>query len=222
MDMRTLLEKMYKFAGGPDQKTGPAGQLRGGEPMPKKGSKKHPAYHKLVGAAESKESILKELEPISEVQKIEAQLQELYHAFCEADLGVEPKRPSRSGSRHNRGHEPKPRYKTVKEYGATTPTIAPTGPTAATGNTAAGGSMINPEAAKKAAAAVTQIKSATGAPAPAPQLAKALDAASKGQSISSTDAKIMAPVMDVISKAATDPKLATQFKTLAQQVKLIK
>lgn len=212
--MRTLLEKMYKFAGGPDQKTGPEGQLRGGEPMPKKGSKKHPAYHKLVGAAESQGSILKELEPLSEVQKIEHQLQELYAAFCEADLGVEPKRPGREGSRHSRGHEPKPRYRTVKEYGATS-TGSPTS------TDAAGMASNDPAAAKKAAAAVTQIKSATGAAAPAPQLAKALDAASKGQNISSTDAKAMEPVMDIVSKAATDPELAQQFKSLAQKAKTI-
>lgn len=212
MDMRNLLEKMYKFAGEPAQK--PGDQVRGHEKA-KTGTKKHPFAGRLVGAAESKDSILKELEPLSEVQKIESQLQELYRAFCEADLGVEPKRPSRKGGRHARGHEPKPRYKTVKEYGATS-TGSPTS------TTAAGNAQSDPEAAKKAMAAVTQLKSVTGAAAPAPQLAKALDAASKGQTISATDAKAMEPVMDIVTKAATDPQLANQFKTLANQAKLAK
>lgn len=215
MDMRALLEKMHKFAGEPQQK--PGDQVRGHEKA-KMGTKKHPFAGRLVGAAESKDSILKELEPLSEVQKIESQLQELYRAFCEADLGVEPKRPNREGSRHTRGHEPKPRYKTVKEYGATS-TGSPTSSNVA-GTSSSAGTTMDPEAAKKAAAAVTQMKSVTGAAAPAPQLAKALDAASKGQPISSTDAKAMEPVMDIITKAATDPKLANQFKTLAQQAKL--
>lgn len=224
--MRALLEKMQKFAGEPQQK--PGDQVRGHEKA-KMGTKKHPFAGRLVGAAESKDSILKELEPLSEVQKIESQLQELYRAFCEADLGVEPKRPNREGSRHTRGHEPKPRYKTVKEYGATStgsPTSSPTAGTASTGiptsNSAVGGTSVDPEAAKKAMAAVSQIKSATGAAAPAPQIAKALDAASKGQPISSTDAKAMEPVMDIISKTATDPKLATQFKNLVSQARTIR
>jgi hypothetical protein len=63
------------------------------------------------------------------------------------------------------------------------------------------------------------MKAATGSSAPAPNLAKALDAASQGKPISSTDAKVMEPIMDIVSKAAQDPKLANQFKTLAQQAK---
>lgn len=35
--------------------------------------------------------------------------------LSEDDLGVNPKRPSRGGSRHARGHEPIPGYKTVKQ-----------------------------------------------------------------------------------------------------------
>lgn len=210
MDMRNLIEKMYRFAGEPEQK--PGDQVRGHEKA-KKGTKKHPFAGRLVGAAESQDSILKELEPISEVQKIENQLQELYRAFCEADLGVEPKRPSRHGSRHMRGHEPAPRYKTVKEYGATAVNSS-----AGTNDPTA----VDPQKIKQAAAAVTQVKSATGAPAAAPQLAKSLDALSKGQAVSATDAKAAEPVLDVINKVATDPKLATQFKSLVQQAKTVK
>ena len=35
--------------------------------------------------------------------------------LTEEDLGVHPKRPGRKGSRPARGHEPHPRYKTIKE-----------------------------------------------------------------------------------------------------------
>ena len=54
-DMRTLLESMNKFAG---QAVGqkPGDQVRGDEPMPKKGKKRdHPYKGRLVGANESKE-----------------------------------------------------------------------------------------------------------------------------------------------------------------------
>lgn len=58
-NMRDLLESMNKFAG---EKVGqkPGDQVRGSEPMPRKGGyKKHPYAGRLVGAAES---ILKELD----------------------------------------------------------------------------------------------------------------------------------------------------------------
>ena len=56
--MRELLEKMT-FAG---QAAGqrPGDQVRGSEPMPKKGSKQHPYKGRLVGANESVEDELKE------------------------------------------------------------------------------------------------------------------------------------------------------------------
>ena len=63
-DMRDLLESMNKFAG---ERVGqkPGDQVRGGEPMPRKGGhKKHPYAGRLVGAAESSESILKELDQV--------------------------------------------------------------------------------------------------------------------------------------------------------------
>ena len=56
-DMRRLLETVTKFAGEPEQK--PGDQVRGSDPMPKKGGgKKHPHQGRLVGG----ESILRELE----------------------------------------------------------------------------------------------------------------------------------------------------------------
>jgi hypothetical protein len=54
-DMRSLLESMNKFAG---QAVGqkPGDQVRGSEPMPKKGGKQHPFKGRLVGASESIET----------------------------------------------------------------------------------------------------------------------------------------------------------------------
>ena len=60
-DMRHLLEKMNTFAG---ERVGqkPGDQVRGSEPMPKKGGgKKHPYAGRLVGASESSDNLLKEL-----------------------------------------------------------------------------------------------------------------------------------------------------------------
>ena len=89
--------------------------------MPKKGAKQHPAYHKLVGGS-CEESILKDLNTHSKKSELEWKLAEEYAKFNEDDLGVEPKRPYRPGSRAEkfgtRGHKERPRYKTVKESAA--------------------------------------------------------------------------------------------------------
>jgi len=97
------------------------------------------------------------------------------------------------------------------------------------GTNSAATTKLNPVAAtanpkadpayKAAMTATTAIKSATGSSAPTVNLAKALDNASQGKAIAGPDAKALEPVMDIINKAATDPKLANQFKTLAQQAK---
>lgn len=74
--------------------------------------------------------------------------------------------------------------------------------------------------AKQAAAtaqALTTMKSATGTTAQAPQLAKALGAASQGKPVGQQDMTALAPMMKDIATVAQDPKLASQFKTLAQQ-----
>lgn len=188
MEMRKLLETMTKFAGRPE-----------GEP---------------AGASES---VLKDLSKGPTPKTKEEELAEMWAKFNEADIGVEPKRPHRKGTRADklgrRGHKEQPRYTTVKEVETITP-IAAIKPGNAPTNPAA-----DPNAIKQAIAATSAMKAATGSSAPAPNLAKALDAASQGKPISSTDAKVMEPIMDIVSKAAQDPKLANQFKTLAQQAK---
>jgi len=63
-NMRDLLEKMNQFAG---EKAGqkPGDQVRGIEPMPRKGGgKKHPYAGRLVGANESSDNLLKELNTV--------------------------------------------------------------------------------------------------------------------------------------------------------------
>jgi hypothetical protein len=62
--IRDLLESMNRFAG---ERVGqkPGDQVRGSEPVPKKGGhKKHPYDGRLVGAAESSDNILKELDQV--------------------------------------------------------------------------------------------------------------------------------------------------------------
>ena len=111
MDMRKLLEAVTKFAGEPKQRAGD--QVRGTDTA-KKGSKEHPFKGRLVG--DSKDNMLRGLSQVAEDKSLEWELAEAYSKFMEDDLGVEPKRPSRKGSRHARGHKPKSGYTTVKEY----------------------------------------------------------------------------------------------------------
>ena len=205
MDMKALLEKMTQFAGqAVGQKSGD--QVRGTEKA-KKGTKEHPFKGRLVGdSVEPQASMLGELDKYAKDSAVERGLAERWEQFKEeAFKDTADKRPARKGSRPSRGHKPQERYKKIKEYGAdNTPKIA------------------NPEAAKKAMLATNQLKQATGTAAPAPNLMKALDAASQGKNIDATNAKVLEPTMDIIQKAATDPKLANQFKQLAQQAKNIK
>jgi hypothetical protein len=76
----------------------------------------------------------------------------------------------------------------------------------------------DPAAVAKAAAATNTLKAATGTTVAPATLDKALDSATMGTA-TSTDVKALAPIMGVLNKAAADPKLASQFKTLAAQAK---
>jgi hypothetical protein len=92
-------------------------------------------------------------------------------------------------------------------------------PGAATVATATPGAKpADPAAAAKAAAATNTLKAATGTTVAPATLDKALDSATMGTA-TSTDVKALAPIMGVLNKAAADPKLASQFKTLAAQAK---
>ena len=162
------------------------------------------------------DNLLRDLSETAADMDIEWQLREMWQQFQEDDLGTHPKRSSRKGSRHVRGHEPLPQYKKVSEMGANTAATTRPNPVAATANP-------NADPAYKAAMTATSaIKSATGSSASTANLARALDSASQGKPVAAADAKAVEPVMDIINKAATNPQLANQFKTLAQQAKNIK
>lgn len=272
MDIRALLEKMYKFAGEPEQK--PGDQVKGTEKARStKSGKDHPFKGRLVGASESRETtLLQDLSKLSEEMAVENRLREMWAEFQEALLGTETKRPARTGSRPNRGHEPQPRYKQVSadknesrghkviarklkdiersknpstepdlksrevqakaDYAKYVAKMKKKNPNyvplykideyGAEG--AAGADAMSPadkEELKKAMAATTQLKSATSSPAPADKLMKALDTASQGKAVGSQEMKALEPMMGVVAQAATDPKLAAQFKNLAAQARQV-
>jgi hypothetical protein len=100
MDIKQLLEKMDQFAG---QAVGqqPGDQWRGTDSAP--------PGKKLVG-----DSILKDLKKGLTPKTKEQELAEEWAMFSEEDIGTHPKRPGRKSDRHARGHEPQPRYTTVK------------------------------------------------------------------------------------------------------------
>ena len=100
MDIKQLIEKMDQFAG----------QAVGQKPGDQwKGTDKGTPGKKLVG-----DSILKDLSKGKKAKSKEQELAEEWANFNEEDLGTHPKRPGRKSDRHSRGHEPQPRYKTVK------------------------------------------------------------------------------------------------------------
>ena len=103
--------------------------------------------------------------------------------------------------------------KQVKEFAA--PGANPAAPA---GTTAPANDPIAKQKAQQIANASNTIKSATGSSVAAPVLATALDAASKGQA-NPSQVKAIAPVVNIANAAAKDPKLAGQFKTLANQAK---
>jgi len=103
-------------------------------------------------------------------------------------------------------------YEELAEYGATS-----------TGSqTSAYGTETpkkDPEAEKAVAQASTIMKQATGSSQTPQAIAKAVDSASQGKPVDGTDARTLEPVMDIVKKAAEDPKIAQQFKNLANQAK---
>jgi hypothetical protein len=100
MDIKQLIEKMDQFAG---EKVGqkPGDQWRGTD--------KGTPGKKLVG-----DSIIKDLSKGPTPKTKEQELAEEWATFSEENIGTHPKRPARKNARHSRGHEPLPRYKTIK------------------------------------------------------------------------------------------------------------
>jgi len=89
--MRDLLEKITFAGKAVGQK--PGDQVRGSEPMPKKGSKQHPYKGRLVGggAAESvgeSENLLKELDKIINSNPVKRDLFQEWHEFTLKEYGA--------------------------------------------------------------------------------------------------------------------------------------
>lgn len=92
------------------------------------------------------------------------------------------------------------------------------GATATASATSTAQNQLTP-AAKNAMAASTQLKAATGTTAPTTQFMKAIDAATQGSAIDAKSAQALEPMMNVVKMAASDPKLANQFKGIANQAR---
>ena len=103
----------------------------------------------------------------------------------------------------------------VTEYGANQPQ-------GTAGQTSIGQTPPATQPDPKQVAAMQQatqtLKTATQSTAPAPNIAKALDAASQGKPVGQQDMTALKPMMQDLSTVAQDPKLAGQFKTLASQI----
>jgi hypothetical protein len=76
----------------------------------------------------------------------------------------------------------------------------------------------DPKQAQAVAQATQAMKSATGSSAPAPLIAKALDAASQGKPVAGQEASALQPLMKDMATIAQDPKLAGSFKSLISQI----
>ena len=76
----------------------------------------------------------------------------------------------------------------------------------------------DPKQAQAVAQATQAMKSATQSSAPAPLIAKALDAASQGKPVAGQEASALQPLMKDMATIAQDPKLAGSFKSLISQI----
>ena len=93
----------------------------------------------------------------------------------------------------------------VKEYGASN--VTPYGQPA-----------VDPKKAAQIAQGAQAFKAATGITAPATNIAKALDDASQGKPADRTSMKVLEPAMQDLVTIMSDPKLGSEYKSLAQKV----
>jgi hypothetical protein len=94
----------------------------------------------------------------------------------------------------------------VKEYDASN-NVTPYGQPAA-----------DPKKAAQIAQGAQAFKAATGITAPATNIAKALDDASQGKPADRTSMKVLEPAMQDLVTIMSDPKLGSEYKSLAQKV----
>jgi hypothetical protein len=193
--MRDLLEKMKQFAGEPEQK--PGDQVRGTEVATK--GDKHPFLKRLVGELKK-----------PKVRNLEKEIAEAWLMFQEEDLGVEPRRPARPGSREEqfgrRGHKEESGYKSVKEQ--IPPPATPGNPGATTQPGKPGAASNEPDAAtaKPGQAAPGAVKPGqSGKPPVDPATAAALKT-------SLSKLKTSVPGLDVTKASNTMAKADTGVK----------
>jgi hypothetical protein len=103
----------------------------------------------------------------------------------------------------------------VKEYGAS-------GVVSATSNSNTNvatnaNPVANPDAIKKATAAISALKSVTQSSAPPANIAKGLDAASQGTQVSGTDMKAIEKTMKDVKTISQNPELMNQMKPVLQK-----
>ena len=234
----TLLEGTMKDA--EKHSKGPkfTGYWKGDDP-------KTPGKH-MVGGSEQEESVskpdlsmdtsyIKDIHNLVKERAKEKELEEAYQSFLqqleEEDLGVAPKRPGRKGSRPSREYTKKGQPSKRYNYEKTDEDMAGVGAAAQKPGQPLDISKMTPQqkqelvkqmdpnAAKKAMAATTQLKTATGSTASAPDLMRALDSASQGKAVGPKEMTALKPVMGLVKQVSSDPKLAAQLKSLASQAK---
>ncbi len=198
--MRDILEKIMKFAGEPEQK--PGDQVRGTEKATK--GDKHPFLKRLVGELKKPKT-----------RNIEKELAEEWSMFQEEDLGVEPRRPARVGSREEkhgrRGHKEIPRYRSVKEQMPQAP-IKPGATTAASGTTP-GQNPVDPAAAAAIKKSLDKLKSSV----PGIDVAKATTTIAKADSnvnLNPVDQANISKMAPQLANVMKNPQMAGQLKMM--------
>jgi len=191
MDLKSLLNKLDIIEG--SMKSAAKKPLGPKYPGYWRGQDAGPPGNKLVGMEESQPSILKTLQkqPKTLTQQLEEEYRDFLTNLEEENLGTHPKRGTRSGSRHPRGHEPQPGFARGKDKEVSEQTPAPGAPattppsgqaptTGTTANTASTGTTVNPQQAAKEKMALGNLKNALKLPQSTDQLAMAMDTMQQG------------------------------------------
>lgn len=224
--MKDLLEKLQQFAGEPEQK--PGDQVRGTEKATK--GDRHPFLKRLVGELKKPKA-----------RNLEKEIAEAWLMFQEEDLGTQPRRPARPGSREakfgRRGHKEESGYRSVKEQtppaapaaGTPTTTAKPGEPNTADpaaapakpGQTAPG--VVKPGQASKppvdpatAAALKTNLQKLKTA-VPGIDITKASNTMAKadtGVKLSPGDQAIVSKMAPQLANVIKDPKMIGQLKMM--------
>jgi hypothetical protein len=216
--MRDLLEKMNKFAGEPEQV--PGDQVRGTEKATK--SEKHPFLKRLVGELKKPRT-----------KNVEQELAEQWLLFQEEDIGVEKRRPARSGTREanfgRRGHKEISGYKSFKEampQTPGTPAANPNAPDASADKTAPGVTKPGQPPAPKSgqppidpaqAAAIKKSLSTLKSSVPGLDITKATNTIAKADAdvqLNPTDQATVSKMAPQLANVMKNPQMAGQLKMM--------